>query len=122
MDILVSNMSNAVLKNYVKYKFLKCFQTFCTTTVKISSFDVSTGEESDHKFTQLKPRPGASDSVKEESSTKSLLIVALIFVGAIVTLGLVYLNFPKLEEWVGPADVGNKISGLAQDCGTPVHH
>ncbi|KAK3611627.1 hypothetical protein CHS0354_018323 [Potamilus streckersoni] len=46
-------------------------------------------------FTQLKTR---EPKAQENSSTRSFVLLALIFIGALVTLGIVYLNFPKLEE------------------------
>ncbi|KAL3843200.1 hypothetical protein ACJMK2_021145 [Sinanodonta woodiana] len=46
-------------------------------------------------FTQLKTR---EPKTQEDSSTRSFVLLALIFIGALIALGIVYLNFPELEE------------------------
>lgn len=49
-------------------------------------------------FTRMKVRKEESD--EESSSTQSFIILGLIFLAAIVSLGVVYLNFPNLDPYV----------------------
>ena len=73
-------------------------------------FPETNGEE--HQFTQLKSKPRLrEDEIRtrlsenqdegeddERSTRRSLLILALIFLAAVLSLGLVYLSFPQLNE------------------------
>lgn len=61
----------------------------------------------ENDYTTIKPKsengqvtPTADCEPDGGSSTWEILIVALIFLAAVVSLGVVYLNFPKLEPYV----------------------
>ena len=65
--------------------------------------------DSDQGFTKIKPRNGKEASPvldKEassgavESSTRSFVILGLIFLSSIGALGLVYLSFPEVAPYV----------------------
>ncbi|XP_041366158.1 transmembrane protein 41B-like [Gigantopelta aegis] len=47
-------------------------------------------------YTQLKSKPGSHHD--QGSNTRSFIIVGVIFLVSLIALGLVYLNFPHLDE------------------------
>ncbi|XP_055997725.1 transmembrane protein 41B-like isoform X1 [Ostrea edulis] len=53
------------------------------------------GKEDDEgtRYTELRPK-----SMNQSSSTKSFIILGLIFVTSILCLGLIYLSFPNLDQ------------------------
>ncbi|XP_005105788.1 transmembrane protein 41B isoform X2 [Aplysia californica] len=64
-----------------------------------ASDTVDYGTQETSEFTQLRERPAAGPEALQEGSTrKSLLILALIFVCALVALGVVYSSFPQLDK------------------------
>ena len=55
-------------------------------------------EDDETQFTQLKPRETEMPSVPDDngSNTRSFILLAVIFLTAVLLLGMVYHNFPKL--------------------------
>ena len=49
-------------------------------------------------YTQLKSRSGSLQDHDQGSNTRSFIIVGVIFIASLVGLGLVYVNFPNLDE------------------------
>ena len=77
-----------------------------TSRVNVYIGIMVTAEDGNPVYTQLKTKPAVpasppvedEDEGPKESSTRNVIILALVFVGAIISLAVVYLNFPKLDE------------------------
>ncbi len=61
---------------------------------------VSAEETEEKPFTSIKPKPcqQMSSTTSTDNGTQSFVILGIIFALAVVSLGIVYVNFPKLKE------------------------
>ncbi|CAL1545077.1 unnamed protein product [Lymnaea stagnalis] len=77
----------------------------------------------EQEFTQLREKTFIETELEEEGSTrKSLLILALIFLSALVVLGVVYTSFPRLEaDEVQYIKLPRNIED-AKNLGNVLHH
>ena len=64
----------------------------------VNLFSSSDSGDDETQFTQLKPKDPVTPALPENngSSTRSLILLAVIFLSAVLLLGTVYYNFPKL--------------------------